>query len=387
MLVRLDLLRHLFRRTEFYAFKKVLRNFLRFTMVLLIGRCLIPFMIPVHDRHAAMAEICDAGCDEFSPKPKQHTGGGRIPTFLFEQLQPHIVFSNPDYEPTSSFKFVEHNHRNVAEARYKNSKQYVIGSVPLDLLASHLTIKDIKLIAKTHGVYAPSKVRAAEGPALFSNHHCSMCDTHVSVFVLHASSSTSDRFKKWYGGLDPEKKKKILDNNKKNEALPESRSRRAKKKKEERQMERENRQMKKKENPFPPSPPSPELTETVIGNWCKDTSPQNFVESGCAVCGQLTPLVKLKKLSEAKCDLEPLVKADMGITRLERFSDSDPIQEIKGPILDSNCPYVCMTCEDGLHAGLTPKYALANGLWLGAVPPIEESDICRKDVDFSCSTK
>ena len=80
-----------------------------------------------------LLEICDADCEEVSPKPKQHTGGGKIPTFLFEQLQPHIVFLNPDYEPTSSFKFVEHNHRNVAEARYKNSKEYVIGSVPTSL--------------------------------------------------------------------------------------------------------------------------------------------------------------------------------------------------------------------------------------------------------------
>jgi hypothetical protein len=59
----------------------------------------------------------------------------------------------------------------------------------------------------------------------------------------------------------------------------------------------------------------------------------------------------------------------MGVTRLERFSSGDPIQEIKGPVLDDTCSKICRSCKNSLEQGLTPKYALANGLWLGNVPP------------------
>jgi len=39
------------------------------------------------------------------------------------------------------------------------------------------------------------------------------------------------------------------------------------------------------------------LKETVIQGWCEDTSPEHFVEGGCAVCGQLTPVHQLSDLS------------------------------------------------------------------------------------------
>jgi hypothetical protein len=293
-------------------------------------------------------------------------GGGRIPTFSFEELQSHVECPVSDHVPMSSFKFVQHSHKNVAEALYRNSTEHVIGNVPLNFLASRLTVKDIKSIAKSHGIYTPSRLRAAEGPELFKDHHCSRCNTHLSVFVLHAVKSTSERFKKWYGDLDAEKKSELTDKIKIIKALPEAKTKAAKAAKNKRQKRR-----KENENechPFPPLPPSPELVETVIGNWCKDTLPQNFEESGCAVCGQLTPIIKLGKLSNTECDLTILSRGDMGMTRLERLLPGDAIQEMKGPVLDSSCQNVCVTCEQSLLNGVTPKYALANGFWLGAVP-------------------
>jgi len=59
----------------------------------------------------------------------------------------------------------------------------------------------------------------------------------------------------------------------------------------------------------------------------------------------------------------------MGLTCLERFSAEDPVREVKGPILDQNCTDICASCKDSLQEGLVPKYALANGLWLGSIPP------------------
>jgi hypothetical protein len=64
-----------------------------------------------------------------------------------------------------------------------------------------------------------------------------------------------------------------------------------------------------------------------------------FEETGCAVCGQLVVMTKLKKLTHIKCSLDPLVC--MGVTRLPWKSVDDPIKEIDGPIIDANCKHVC----------------------------------------------
>ena len=63
---------------------------------------------------------------------------------------------------------------------------------------------------------------------------------------------------------------------------------------------------------FPPSPPPCDLKESVIQGWCRDSSPENFIEGGCAVCGQLTPMKYLSKLSDYKGDLNILSREGMG---------------------------------------------------------------------------
>jgi len=68
---------------------------------------------------------------------------------------------------------------------------------------------------------------------------------------------------------------------------------------------------------FPPSPASDNLKETIIQEWCADTSPDSFMEGGCTVCGQLTLLSNLSKISELKCNLNPLLREGMGIMRCE----------------------------------------------------------------------
>ncbi|KAF8233815.1 hypothetical protein L208DRAFT_1111390, partial [Tricholoma matsutake] len=59
----------------------------------------------------------------------------------------------------------------------------------------------------------------------------------------------------------------------------------------------------KQSKTFPPPPPSKMLQHTIITNACKDTAPNQFMESGCTVCGELTPILQLHKLSELSLDL------------------------------------------------------------------------------------
>jgi len=73
--------------------------------------------------------------------------------------------------------------------------------------------------------------------------------------------------------------------------------------------------------------------------FCADTSPDVFEKTGCAVCGKLTPICTMEELSEV--ENVSLLKAD-GVTRKARSKDSDPVKELRGPILAPACNKVCL---------------------------------------------
>ena len=119
---------------------------------------------------------------------------------------------------------------------------------------------------------------------------------------------------------------------------------------------------------FPPKPPSERLLHKILTGFIADTSPSNFIEAGCASCGQLIPIKQLTPIKSLKSSLELLRSQDNGITRLERKTVNDPIDEIQGPVIAQNCKGICHTCCKFLKKGKTPPLSLANGLWLGEVP-------------------
>ena len=280
-------------------------------------------------------------------------GGGRIPTFSWDELQAHVGESelNKNFPNKSVFKFVAHNHNKVVETLYNKDHSHVCTKIPLEKLTAKCTMNTLKIIAKKHNIHIPSKVRIADAPLFMKGHHCQSCETHMTAFVLHNQKSGIAKSKVWYDKLDKDVKKERAQKNWNND-----------KKKKETATETI-------QHPFPPPAPSMELKETIVRNWTKDGTPSNFTESGCAVCGQLTPVKQLKPLSGIEGGyLEILNREGMGITRQERTSSNDPIIEIKGPVLDSRCTNICKYCDDSLATGLTPKYALAQGLWLGTIP-------------------
>ena len=62
-----------------------------------------------------------------------------------------------------------------------------------------------------------------------------------------------------------------------------------------------------------------------------------------------------------------LLKID-GVTRKARCKSSDPVRELRGPILAPGCSRVCPTCVKFLEKKKMPTLALANGLWIGEIP-------------------
>ncbi|KAJ7921011.1 hypothetical protein B0H13DRAFT_1516167, partial [Mycena leptocephala] len=49
---------------------------------------------------------------------------------------------------------------------------------------------------------------------------------------------------------------------------------------------------------FPPIAPSRKLRHEIITGMYEDADPSQLQESGCAVCGQLTPNVELTRMHE-----------------------------------------------------------------------------------------
>jgi hypothetical protein len=230
-----------------------------------------------------------------------HVGGGRIPLFKLDELLPYVDTSGKCLEPAATLKFVGHKHKNVVEALYKNLNDHVYGKVPLDQILVNTTVKDAKSVAKIHGVHVPSKSRVGDIAALFNEHSCDSCDTHLSVFSLHVVKSNSKKCKQWYAGLDDSGKKHKLARQYKREISESQKQKKAKQRSEKQEA------LRLGTHKFPPSPPSEILQETIARGWCKDTSPDAFMEGGCAVCGQLTAVTHLSELSKSGCDLDILV--------------------------------------------------------------------------------
>jgi hypothetical protein len=79
----------------------------------------------------------------------------------------------------------------------------------------------------------------------------------------------------------------------------------------------------------------------------------------------LTPICEMEELS----DIEniDLLKVD-GVTRKARSKNSDPVRELRGPVLASHCKKACPACVESLDKKHMPTLALANGLWIGDIP-------------------
>jgi hypothetical protein len=121
----------------------------------------------------------------------------------------------------------------------------------------------------------------------------------------------------------------------------------------------------KKDVNFPPTPPSTKLIHNIVFNFCADTSLKVFEEAGCAVCGKLTPICEMEEHSEN--ENINLLKIN-GVTRKARYKSSDPVRELRGPVLAPGCNRVCSICIESLEKKKMPILALANGLWIGEIP-------------------
>ncbi|KAF8577623.1 hypothetical protein K439DRAFT_1254234, partial [Ramaria rubella] len=121
---------------------------------------------------------------------------------------------------------------------------------------------------------------------------------------------------------------------------------------------------------FPPRPnnPSDIAAAEIIHQACEAMNPWEFEEVGCAVSGILTPKSSAMKKKDAKFDWNMLI-SERDVTRKERFSPSDPIETIPGPVITENCEHICPSCNQRLTKRIITLLALVNGNWIGKIPP------------------
>jgi hypothetical protein len=224
----------------------------------------------------------------------------------------------------------------------------ILCKVPLDILAPKLTLKSVKNISIMHNLFMPSKILLKNAQILFQDHKC-QCGEFLSAFKTYKGVSNAEYQQKWYQNH----KEKCSEYNKQ---LQYQKSYKKSSQK---------HYWSKKDAKFLPNPPLTDLCQQIVSDFCANTSPKVFEKAGCAVCGKLTPICEMEELSDV--ENINLLKVD-GVTRKARCESSDPVRELRGPILAPDCNRVCLICVESLEKKKMPALALANGLWVGKIP-------------------
>src|ERR1700722_691539 len=272
----------------------------------------------------------------------QCIGGGQKNMFSLNEL-----LSDPqDSQLNVLFKFHDYVLEDEVLSMNLNQDSFVTMEVSFKKLISKLSISALRVIAEKHGVFIHSKMSRSGIEFSLSNHICFSCSNFVSIFEKI--------------DLDVKENKRRLSNLMAVKKYQEKHGENFKNK----NLVAVQKSLQKKA--FPPEPPSLELQHTIISGFCKETSPSEFSESACCVCGKLTSIYCLKSISDLNISLN-ILKAT-GVTQKERFSDHDPICDLDGPVMLQNLDNVCKTCHESVLKGKQPLLALANGLWLGNIP-------------------
>ena len=272
------------------------------------------------------------------PNVQMNKGGGYlIPSshFSADELEPYILFDSSQCNQ-HQMKYVMHTTRKNALYLARKDPGIQLCSLPLHILIQRINKSEKIKIANLHNIQNISRVNHQKLNELILDHSCSdICGQLLSVFKKHESFSSilaADN--------------SVINNNDISMDCQEN----------------DNAMI------FPPSPLSKDKLESIVNKFCDSIQPVMFEESGCAVCGQLSLTRDLTSISAMKNYFNILQRPGCNLTMHERKSNSDPIREILGPIIDYDCKGVCQKCCDCLYKRKIPHNALANGFWIGKVP-------------------
>ena len=258
--------------------------------------------------------------------------------FLSDFVEPH----GQQVEIGECYHYVDHTD-DIGLLAYSKAT-YVFADIPLRDLLTQITLSQARVVMRLHNIPCGARERPTVIQSRLEDHSGPCCDHNRSIFIKKLTKAA----------LPVERK--IKYNQKKDQSLTGTIPRPS-------------------ELPFdscpsvefPPVPLDTTLSRHIIDQACSRMDAQNINESGCAVCGELKPLRDMSRLKAVKRQLDILSAS--GVSRIERKKSSHCLREYTGPILDYNCSMICNSCRRSIRTSKVPRLALANGLWIGDVPP------------------
>ncbi|KAI1783189.1 hypothetical protein LXA43DRAFT_837433, partial [Ganoderma leucocontextum] len=129
---------------------------------------------------------------------------------------------------------------------------------------------------------------------------------------------------------------------------------------------------------FPPAPATVETQAECVRDFHGHVREGLVGEKSCAVCGVLCSREEVQDVFADDIDLSPLIRDGEGVTRAARQHEADTVEEIPGPVLlpsavgvkdGRQLVQICDGCRKGLNRHQMPAKSLANGRWIGDIPP------------------
>ena len=192
-------------------------------------------------------------------------GGGQALIFSMDELLPYALtdLSEPQYKFIQCVKIYDNQSPVLADDE-------ILCKIPLNALAPKFTIKYAKEISMLHNMFMPSKIQLKNAQTLLKEHKF-QCGDFVSIFKPHVVVPNSQYQKTWYQNH----KEKHAEYNMQPEYQASNRK------------SAQKSYWSKKHVEFPPDPPSTDLYHKIVSDFCADTSPDVFEETGCAVCWEI----------------------------------------------------------------------------------------------------
>ena len=221
-------------------------------------------------------------------RQEAHIGGGVSELFSVAQLQPYLLKSHMMFTPSADvmYKFKEHHIENKQTEKVFSDKDILLCNIPLGKIINNLTITSLKLVAAVHGIYIKSRTPLPDVLKIIQDHKCDHCQNCVTVFK--PAISLAQRKKDAHAKAVRRYKNKIYLN------------------KEIQLGTAPVTDIQENDQIFPPSPLDQKVQHEIVKAWCKDMSPKNFEEVGCAVCGELCLKSKSLLLKDATVKLDML---------------------------------------------------------------------------------
>jgi len=136
--------------------------------------------------------------------------------------------------------------------------------MPLNVLVPKLTLKSAKELANLHDMYMPSKILLKNAHILLENHKCETCPDLLAICKPSKTTSNAEYQQTWYQ-KNKEKCAKYDKQHAEKSEYQESNRKNVHK-----------HYWSKKDEKFPPNPPSTDLCQQIVSDFCADTSPEVF---------------------------------------------------------------------------------------------------------------